>query len=54
MDAIEEVKENETEEASGQFSVRKYLDSECELMLKAIQRCDLDGFLDIFQDFPEV
>jgi hypothetical protein len=33
--------------------VRKYLDSECEKMLKDIQKKNLNGFLDIFQDYPE-
>lgn len=53
-----EVKEADNEEddqddEQKEFNVRKYLDSECEKMLKAIQKKDKEGFLDIFQDYPE-
>jgi hypothetical protein len=35
------------------FNVRKYLDQECEKMLKEIQKKNYEAFLDIFQDYPE-
>jgi hypothetical protein len=45
--------DNEDEDADQEFNPRKYLDAECEKMLKDIQRKDKQAFLDIFQDYPE-
>lgn len=57
MDSICEEKEAEADEENDseeetEFNIRKYLDQECEKMLKEIQRKNYDQFLDIFQDLP--
>jgi hypothetical protein len=57
MDSIREEKEAEVDEENDseeetEFNIRKYLDQECEKMLKEIQRKNYDQFLDIFQDLP--
>ena len=51
VDEIEEAKEIEEEEDEN-FSVRKYLDTECERMLKEIQRKNFVGFINIFEEIP--
>ena len=51
---IQEIKEEDQEEDEEQhFNTRKYLDQECEKMLKEIQHNNKQGFLEIFQDYPE-
>lgn len=53
MGAVKEEENEEEEEREEDFNVRKYLDAECEKMLKEIQKKDKLAFLDIFQDYPE-
>ena len=59
MAQIAEIKEDENEEQDEdgkegeEFNVRKYLDTQCERMLKIIQKKDKEAFLDVFQDYPE-
>ena len=49
------LKQNEAieEEEEVEFNVRKYLDDECEKMLKEIQKGNMNQFLQIFQDYPD-
>lgn len=41
------------EEEDKEFNVRKYLDNECEKMLKEIQKKNLEGFRMIFEEMPD-
>lgn len=50
---MEPVNEKDEEEEDNTFSVRKYLDSECERMLKEIQKKNMQGFRSIFEEIPE-
>lgn len=51
---MEEVKEKvEEEEEESNFSVRKYLDKECEKMLKDIQKKNMQGFREVFEELPD-
>lgn len=52
LSSMEVVPEEPQEDQHGDFNVRKYLDQECEKMLKEIQRNNIQGFRDIFQELP--